>query len=64
MAATQKSFLIKNILFALCLYFFIKLFRGGGGGVIKYKSMGKMYQIFYQYSVFPLFLNLCVLWFN
>ena len=23
---------------------------GVGGGVIKYKSMGKMYQIFYQYS--------------
>ena len=22
----------KNILFALCLYFFIKLFGGGGGG--------------------------------
>ena len=28
----QKHFLTENILFELCLYFFIKLFRGEGGG--------------------------------
>ena len=28
----------KNILFALCLYFFIKVFRGGGGVSLSIKA--------------------------
>ena len=51
----HKKFSLQKIFYLHCVCIFslsnLGVWGGGGGrGVIKYKSMGKMCQIFYQYS--------------
>ena len=48
----HKNLSLQKIFYlhCVCTFSLSYLGGGGGGGVIKYKSMGKMYQIFYQYS--------------
>ena len=47
----HKNLSLQKIFYLHCVCIFsLSYLGGGGGGVIKYKSMGKMYQIFYQYS--------------
>ena len=45
----HKNLSLQKIFYLRCVCIF-SLSYLGEGGVIKYKSMGKMYQIFYQYS--------------
>ena len=46
----HKNLSLQKIFYLNCVCIFSLSYLGWGGGVIKYKSMGKMYQIFHQYS--------------